>query len=179
MTKNYQILLSFALACTLLLGGCAASTLQYFSYREESFCAELRGTLHALPFCAEITVEPTVSGYSMQIKYLGDPNREKEYTLEGLTVVAACSADGTPNGTATVTYQGVSTDTDGRLVADLLLPISSLLSPVSFATVQKERDGFRLGLEGGGELVLDGRMFPHSFSSSALSFSVVWWDVKN
>lgn len=178
MAKKHRILWLSVLLAAFLFWGCAAEPPGYFSYREVDFCTELRGELHALPFCAAVTVEKNAQGYRVRVEYLGDPAKGGDGALTGLTVVATLAADGTPYGAATVSCQGLTTDTEGRLLADLLLPISVLLSPTSFATVQKEADGFRLGLEGEGVLTLDETMHPRAYSSPALSFSVQWWERK-
>ena len=176
MTKNSRFLLVCVLAYALLLAGCTAPAPPYFSYRGETFRAELRGTVRQMPFCAVVVAEPTATGYAVQIQYLGDPTCRTAYPLEGLMLAAAVTAEGVPCGEATLTYQTLSTHASAALAKGWLLPLTVLLAPTGVASVQKEEGGFCLGLESGGTLRLGGEMLPAAYTSQSISFSVVWWE---
>lgn len=166
-------------AALLLCAGCGApSPTGYFSYRETAFCAELCGKLRGVPFLARGTVEPRENVYLVTLVFFEMPKGEPPSSLAGLTLRAELSSDGYPRDTCEVSFLNVVTETAGKHLAPLFLPLSVLLAPAPFSSVQRTEEGYRLCFSDGSEWRLDVEMRPREVRTPDVSFAVAWWEKK-
>ena len=178
MRRRMQGLLCLVAALLLCAGCRAPSTIGYFSYRETAFCAELCGKLRGVPFLARGTVEPRENVYLVTLVFFEMPKGEPSSPLAGITVRAELSREGRPRGSAELICLNVKAETDGEHVAFLLLPLSLLLAPTEFSSVQRVAEGYRLCFSDGSEWLLDGEMRPREVHAAEVSFTVAWWEIK-
>lgn len=157
--KIRRLLLFFLLlSCIFAASGCR-STPSRRSYREESFRAEISGELFGIPFGARLSKD--AEGEHLTYLY---PD-----TLSHLTLHR--SADG-----ITLESGELFTALPEEALAGLLSPLEALLSEREILRIQKTEEGSRIALSGGGTLTLTPEEIPVGYTSSALRFSVVWWE---
>ena len=152
------LLFLLLLSCIFAASGCQ-STPSHRSYREKGFRAEIAGELFGIPFGAQLSADAS----GEHLTYLR-PDALSHLTLHR-------STDG-----VTLESGELSTSLPEDALAGLLSPLDALLSEHEILRIQKTEEGSRLTLSGGGTLSLTPEGIPADYVSSALRFSVVWWE---
>ena len=166
-----------ACACLVVLlaiGLCACSVdgEGHFLYREQGFCAEVRGRMRENEFTAVVGLTPTDGGYRVEVGYLSPA------TLEGLEVSAECDVGGKPCTNGRLFWEGHESDVDAETLAGLLLPACVLLGNAEIVSVRYEGAIRHLTLSNGITLCLGEDGMPQSLQSEAIFFDVIWSELK-
>ena len=166
-----------AAGLVLILGGCAYTPPDHRATLKNGFCAELRGNMGEVEFCAKITVEKAPDGDAgkdrgITVEYLSPA------VLKGISVCGRCNPEGGVSGTAEVLYGGTHLDTDASAVEGLFRPATAFFAVGETASVQKQGKTYKTVFEDGAYLITDMAGTPLSFSSQKLSFEVVWREVS-
>lgn len=166
-----------AVGLMLALGGCAGTPPDHRAVLENGLCAELRGSMGEIKFCAKITVEKAPNGDAgkdrgITVEYLSPA------VLQGISVCGRCNPEGSVSGTAEVLYGGTHLNTDASAVEGLLRPATAFFAVGETASVQKVGKTYKTVFEDGAYLITDMAGAPLSFSSQKLSFEVVWHETS-
>lgn len=174
-----RVLLGLFAVCICLLSACkSAMPSNCFGYREQNFCAEVRGELNGIAFCARISSAEEGTGRKIAVEYLPTGSKNASKSLANLQVTAYADKEGACvllKG-AELKYRDLALSAEPVLVQGLLSPISALLCASSVAAVQRVEEGYRLTLENAAELTLDDSGNVQAYSSKNLYFFVVWWE---
>lgn len=179
MTLRHRILfICFCLLFGSVFFGCDKSLpSNYFAFRETAFTAEIRGTVGNTDFCATIRLH-TPNGnsadgteHTVTLTYL-EPT-----PFAGLTLSAHTDGRNQPDSDSVeIQYQNLTLQGNAKQLSGLFSPATVLLTANEVSAVQKEATGYRLTLRDGEQLTLNENGIPQAFSSSALSFEVIWWE---
>ncbi|MBQ9131163.1 MAG: hypothetical protein IJX62_01655 [Clostridia bacterium] len=159
-----------AMIC-MIFGACGGRAPAYFAYRERDFFAEVRGQMNGVDFVATVRMQRLAEGgEALEVRYTAPE------AMEGVTVSALRDGDGVLRS-ASATMGEITVPMEGASVRGWLRPLLCLLELTEFSTVQKREGAYLLTFADGEELTLapvaDG-LFPRSFSSREISFSVIW-----
>ena len=180
MIRRHFFLVLGLLSLVLLTQSCAPPP-NYLAYKNQNFCAELKGTLNGIEFGAQIDIKPhnnlstatntadPLENYEIEISYLAP----KE--LEGIRVSVARNPNTGILETAAKLGE-LSVSIPREHIKGWLLPAESLLllSQEKIESVQKNRQGYSLTFEENTILEVDQNGKPLSFQSKEISFSVIW-----
>ncbi len=164
-----KVCMSVVLLLSVLLLGCRGRSVSYFDYQGKSFCAEIRGEMRGVGFCAVLTVEEGEGGRRGSIQY------SEPVELGGLEVSVLFDEKGAPTGNAKLSIGGKESAVhDPELLAGLLQPLELLLCEYEPESVKKTTDGgFLLRLPAGREMTLSTDGFPSFFRSPEGSFLLI------
>lgn len=162
-----------AVELMLALGGCAGTPPDHHTFLENGLCAELRGSMGDVEFCAKVTIEKasdssTNGEKSITVEYFSPS------ALEGISVRGRCNTEGIVNGAAEVLYGSTHLDTEASVVEGLLRPATAFFAAGEIASVQKTGETYKTVFEDGAYLITEPSGAPLSFSSQRLSFEVIW-----
>ena len=156
----------------VLLGLCCACGTQsvpdYLAFRGHEWEAEIRGERDGAPFSAKIAVTPTEENTTVRVEYL-TPD-----ALCGISLTAACDADGTPCGTAELRRGETVISGEAADFYGLLEPTLCWFLLGAHTAVQKEGTLFVLHFSDGVSVTLDEKGDPKSYSAPRLWYDVVW-----
>lgn len=168
--------------CLCLLASCGSKPLSHhFSFREKSFCTEVRGKLGGVDFCAKLSAAPIAQGHAVCVEFLPLPQAAIDSALVGLTVRANCVRNARNEivlRDAEVSYHGlrISASPDDSTIAGLLSPVTALLEGNEARTVQKTDTGYRITLGDSCCLDLDANGIPRAAEAEGLQFEILWWE---
>ena len=157
--------LRIALLFLLLLCSCSQSnSASSFSYREKPFRAEIQGTLHTIPFTAEIGMEETERGQSRYIRFLSPAS------LGGIQITIDETGD------SHATLGSIQFQADRTYFSGLLLPLEILFFADIPKALQKSDEGFQIKLEDNCFLYIDAHGTPVRVCSTNANYTVSWWE---
>ncbi len=163
---GYALLLA-VLTVTALCGcACQQGIPDYFSYQTSDFTAEIRGTLHGVPFSALLNGKTSATG-----------ERILHMTYLSPSVLSDVELERYPDGSVQILCGDLALSSDRDALAGLLLPADLLLSPpAEIVAVHKENGVTHLSLPNERTLALSQSGVPLSAASSNCSLDVVWWE---
>ena len=167
MKIRYFLLFSIVLA-SLFPTGCARTSEQaYFSYADESFHAEICGTLDGIEFSAEIGRDASDSS---DFPFSGSWIR---YTKPQSAADLTLRYDS--NNCPTATLGSVNGTYDESILQGLLRPLHLLLEGGEPMSIRKDR-GTTILIMPGYTLLLSENGIPMSVESDSVSLKTVWWE---
>jgi len=166
--KNRCASFCLVILLCLLPSGCVPMGENYFLYREKGFCAEVRGEMRGTAFSAVIALAAKEGGYRVGVRYLSPG------TLSGMEALAACDANGAPQGEGSLLWDGRESKVDETIIAGLLLPICAFLEQDEIASVAYEEKACCLRFADGSVMRLDEDGAPQSLRGERVCLEVVW-----
>ena len=161
------LLLLFAVILCVLTA-CQGEARPYLGYREEGFCAEVKGTLNGTAVDTKVEIKPLTDGYEVTVEYLDCAG------LGGVWVAARCNESGGPIGKAEVRLSEQSLQTDAVEVRALLLPATAWLTLSLHDRVEKNGEGYLLTFPENICLQLDRELSPKHLWYSDADIWIVW-----
>lgn len=159
-----------AIIC-LMAGACGEGAPPYFAYREKDFFAEVRGQADRTAFTATVRMQRLAEGMeALEVRYTAPE------AMQGVTVSALRDGEGVLRS-ASAALGEMAIPMEGEAVRGWLRPLLCLLELTEFSTVQKKGGEYLLTFSGGEALTLapgEGGLFPTSFSSERITFTVIW-----
>lgn len=160
----------FLLSLCLLLVGCGRGGADHFSYLDaDGISAEIKGEYAGEKFAAKMTLSRDLGGRRVTLCYLSPE------VVKGLTLSALLGSDGSV-GDVTVEKGGASERLPFESLKGLLKPALPLVREKTPVRVQKEGEGFRLSLDGGGELTLCAEGNPLEYREDGFWVRVLSWE---
>ena len=170
--KNRYFLLCLILGCLISIVGCNRITQGndlYFSYRETSVRAEIRGQMNGIRFSAEIGKDQTNEGVppvGAYIHYLAPQ------ALQSIHIYSV------GNGEFRIESGTLSHAFDESFVEGWIRPLLILFGESEIQKIRKENDVTILTLPQG-ELQLSSNGQPISFQGEDVSFDILWWEAES
>ena len=156
-----------------LLGLTACTTPRsYYQYTEAAFSARVEGHLNQTATQAKIAAVPTDEGFFVEVEYLAPES------LSGLSLTGSCNRQGEPIGEISYRFCNQNGNVDATLCGNLLLPITTMLTPREPMRVERNEEGYLLSFSEDGLLQLNKSSVPTHIRTNTVDFWVVWWDFQ-
>lgn len=160
----------FLLSLCLLLVGCDGGGTDHFSYLDaDGISAEIKGERSGEKFAARMTLSRDLGGRRVTLCYLSPEG------VNGLTLSVLLGSDGSV-GDVTVEKGEASEKLPFERLEGLLKPALALARKETPVRVQKEGEGYRLSLDGGGELILCAEGNPLEYREDGFWVRVLSWE---
>ena len=159
------------LAVAVFFAGCSAKVPRtQILPSDRSYSAELKGTLFAVSFAAQLDVEPEKGGVrAFSLRFL----RSQSGIPEGLTLSGFCGAEGLSDQSITARLGEVCVEVDPAVLQTLLLPVTVLVCRNDYTAIQKNESGFLLRYPDGTTLTLSPDFLPLHYSSFACDLDIL------